>query len=110
MNPVHTILITVTSLCYFPHPSRADYLHALELDPAHLPAHVNLALVLQAEGKFQEAWNALTAALERNRYYVPALEARAIVCLQMGNLFESFMDLSTAIDVREIRQRADTCL
>ncbi len=80
-------------------PSRADYLHALELEPSHLPARVNLAFVLQAEGKFQEAWHELTSALEWNKNYIPALEARAIISLQMGNLFESFTDLTTAIDV-----------
>lgn len=63
---------------------------------------MNLAFVLQAEGKFQEAWNELTSALQRDKRYVPALEARAIVCLQMGNLFESFTDLTAAIDVSVI--------
>jgi Flp pilus assembly protein TadD len=81
---------------------REDYLHALDLDPAHLPARVNLAFVLQAEGKFKEAWEELTSALKRNKNYVPALEARAIICLQMGNLFEAFTDLNTAIDVSQV--------
>ena len=31
--------------------------------------------------------------------YVPALEGRAIVNLQMGNLFGSFLDISKAIKV-----------
>ena len=83
------------SFCCF----RVDYLHALELDPSHLPARVNLAFVLQAEGKFQEAWIELTSAIKTNKHYVPALEARAIISLQMGNLFEAFMDLTNALEV-----------
>ena len=100
----HTVSI-IDPLCLFVCLFRADYLHALDLDPSHLPARVNLAFVLQAEGKFQEAWNELTSALERNKRYVPALEARAIICLQMGNLSESFVDLTTALDVSN-----ETCL
>ena len=31
--------------------------------------------------------------------YVPALEGRAVINLQMGNLFGSFLDISSAIKV-----------
>lgn len=46
---------------------RIDYLQALELDASYLPARVNLAILHQAEGRFQQAWDELTATLERNK-------------------------------------------
>lgn len=76
-----------------------DYLHVLELDPSYLPARVNLAFLLQAEGKFQEAWSQLTSVLKTNEWYLPAREARAIISLQMGNLFGALLDINAAIQV-----------
>jgi len=60
---------------------------------------VNLALLLQREGKFQEAWKDLTSALTVDNKFVPALEARGIVNLQMGSYFGALMDLTTALEV-----------
>ena len=78
---------------------RADYLHVLTVNSAHLPARVNLAFLLQQEGKFQEAWDNLTIALDIDGMYGPALEARAIINLQMKNFFGAVLDLTKALEV-----------
>ncbi len=79
--------------------SRMDYLRTLELDPRYLPARVNLAFLLQVEGKFQEAWNQLTSVLKTDEGHISAREARAVISLQMGNLFGALLDINTAIQV-----------
>ncbi len=76
-----------------------DYLRVLELDSSYLPARVNLALLLQVEGKFQEAWSQLTSVLQINEWYLSAREARAIISLQMGNFFGALLDINAAIQV-----------
>ena len=47
--------------------SRLDYRLALDVDSTHLPAKVNLAFLLQAEGRFKQAWDLLTSALATNK-------------------------------------------
>ena len=94
-----SFIVIYFTVIYFLYLFREDYIQALQLKTSHLPARVNLALLLQHEGKFQEAWNDLTSALAVDGKYVPALEARAIICLQMGNYFGAFMDLTTALEV-----------
>jgi DNA-binding transcriptional MerR regulator len=47
-----------------PAEARAAYLHALELDPAHVPAHVNLGCLLQADGDLSGAERHYRAAVE----------------------------------------------
>ncbi|XP_064400384.1 uncharacterized protein LOC135346636 isoform X3 [Halichondria panicea] len=81
--------------------SRMDYLRTLELDPRYLPARVNLAFLLQVEGKFQEAWNQLTSVLKTDEGHISAREARAVISLQMGNLFGALLDINTAIQVHK---------
>ena len=78
---------------------RADYLHVLELDRSYLPARVNLALLLQAEGRFKQAWDELTCVLKEDGGFAPALEARGIISLQMGNTFGALLDISNALKV-----------
>lgn len=78
---------------------RADYLRVLELDSSYLPARVNLAFLLQAEGRFKQAWDELTCVLKEDSSYAPALEARGIVSLQMGNLFGALLDINNALRV-----------
>lgn len=79
--------------------SRLDYVHTLELNPGNLLARINMAFLLQAEGKFQEAWNELTRVLQADQWCVPAREARAIISLQMNNLFGALLDINAAIQV-----------
>ncbi|XP_072039506.1 uncharacterized protein [Amphiura filiformis] len=77
--------------------ARRDYERALHLDPMCLPARVNLAYNMQVCGKHQQAWEQFTACLNINSNYHPALEGRAIVCLQMSDTFAAFLDLNKAI-------------
>ncbi|XP_071786267.1 uncharacterized protein [Asterias amurensis] len=80
--------------------ARRDYERALHLDPKCLPARVNLAYNLQVSGHFQQAWNQLTACLEIDPNYRPALEGRAVVCLQMSDTFAAFLDLNAALKLK----------
>ncbi|XP_022099054.1 uncharacterized protein LOC110983798 isoform X2 [Acanthaster planci] len=77
--------------------ARRDYERALHLNPQCLPARVNLAYNLQVCGHFQQAWKQLTACLKINPNYRPALEGRAVVCLQMSDTFAAFQDLNAAL-------------
>ncbi|XP_038063059.1 uncharacterized protein LOC119733763 isoform X2 [Patiria miniata] len=77
--------------------ARRDYERALHLNPQCLPARVNLAYNLQVCGHFQQAWNQLTSCLKINPNYRPALEGRAVICLQMSDTFAAFQDLNTAL-------------
>ncbi|XP_065910074.1 uncharacterized protein [Dysidea avara] len=79
--------------------SKQDYCKALHFDPCCLPARVNLAHTLQMEEKYKKSWNHFTCALATNPNYVPALEGRAVVSLQMGNLFGSLLDITAAIKI-----------
>ena len=47
-----------------PAEARAAYLHAIELDPRHVPAHVNLGCLLQADGDLGGAERHYRAAVE----------------------------------------------
>ena len=66
---------------------------------------MNQALLLQAEGHFRQAWEELSTALQQDKSYVPALEARAIISLQMNNIFGALLDISAAIEVTLHRER-----
>lgn len=79
--------------------ARRDYERALRLDPMCLTARVNLAYTLQVCGKLMQAWRNFTIAIELKRNFKPALEARAIVNLQMSNTFAAFQDISASIHV-----------
>ena len=57
----------IISTCFHDHHiSRRDYLLALGVDNAHLPAKVNLTFLMQAEDRFKQAWDLLTSALATN--------------------------------------------
>ena len=71
----------------------------LELDGSYLPARVNLAFLLQAEGRFKLAWDELSCVLKEDSSFAPALEARGVISLQMGNTFGALLDISNAIKV-----------
>ena len=61
--------------------SKNDFCRALHLDPTCAIARINLAFLLQFEGKYAQAWSHLTNALESDPTNPHALEARAIICL-----------------------------
>ena len=71
----------------------------LELDGSYLPARVNLAFLLQAEGHYKQAWDELTHVLEGEKSFAPALEARSIISLQMGTTFGALLDINNALKV-----------
>ena len=68
------VCIIISTCFHDPHISRRDYLLALGVDNAHLPAKVNLAFLMQAEGRFKQAWDLLTSALATNKGLLMALK------------------------------------
>ncbi|XP_078714776.1 tetratricopeptide repeat protein 6 isoform X3 [Lampetra fluviatilis] len=77
--------------------AQRDYLRALHLDPLSGHARVNLAYSLQANGRFQKAWNHFTTAIELNTRCAEAFEGRAVVNLQMNSTFAALQDINTAV-------------
>ena len=67
------VCIIISTCFHDPHISRRDYLLALGVDNTHLPAKVNLAFLMQAEGRFKQAWDLLTSALATNNGLLIAL-------------------------------------
>ncbi|XP_071844864.1 uncharacterized protein [Apostichopus japonicus] len=79
--------------------ARRDCERALHLNPQSLEARVALGYNLQVCGKFKQAWNHFTAALIANPNFQPALEGRAIVCLQMSDPAAALKDLNAALRI-----------
>ena len=77
--------------------SKNDFCRALHLDPTCVIARINLAFLLQFEGKYAQAWCHLTNVLESDPTNPHALEARAIICLQMKDTFAATLDIDRAI-------------
>jgi tetratricopeptide (TPR) repeat protein len=77
--------------------SRRDFSRAIHLAPKCLEAYVNLAYNLQACGNLQQAWVILSGALRFAPQGIIALEARAIINLQMSNFSAAMLDLTSAI-------------
>ncbi|KAM6202526.1 tetratricopeptide repeat protein 6-like [Rhynchocyon petersi] len=76
-----------------------DFLKALHLNPVYTKARISLGYNLQAQGKFQKAWNHFTIALEIDPKSYIAYEGRAVVCLQMSNNFAAMKDINAAIKI-----------
>ncbi|XP_040598979.1 tetratricopeptide repeat protein 6 [Mesocricetus auratus] len=79
--------------------AKKDFLRALHLDPASSKARISLGYNLQAQGKFQKAWNHFTIATEADPKSYLAYEGRAVVCLQMSNNFAAMQDINSAIKI-----------
>ncbi|EDM03457.1 rCG62168 [Rattus norvegicus] len=77
--------------------AQKDFLRALHLDPSNLKARISLGYNLQAQGKFQKAWQHFTIGIEANPKNYLAYEGRAVVCLQMSNYFAAMQDINCAI-------------
>ena len=77
--------------------SKNDFCRAIHLDPTCTIARINLAFLLQFEGKYAHAWRHLTNALESDPTNPHALEARAIICLQMQDTFAATLDIDRAL-------------
>uniref|UniRef100_A0A8D0RUP4 UDP-N-acetylglucosamine--peptide N-acetylglucosaminyltransferase SPINDLY n=1 Tax=Sus scrofa TaxID=9823 RepID=A0A8D0RUP4_PIG len=79
--------------------AQKDFLKALHVNPMYTKARICLGYNLQAQGKFQKAWNHFTIAIEVDpKNYLP-YEGRAVVCLQMGDYFAAIQDINAAIKI-----------
>jgi tetratricopeptide (TPR) repeat protein len=83
--------------------ARAAYHHALDLDPAHVTAHINLGRLLHAEGK-------LTGAESHYREAVRHEPANALAWYNLGVLLEDLLRPAEALPSYERAVRADPTL
>ncbi|XP_057580874.1 tetratricopeptide repeat protein 6 [Hippopotamus amphibius kiboko] len=79
--------------------AQKDFLKALHFNPVYTKARICLGYNLQAQGKFQKAWNHFTIAIEIDPKSYLAYEGRAVVCLQMGDNFAAIQDINAAIKI-----------
>ncbi|XP_077625369.1 tetratricopeptide repeat protein 6 [Crocuta crocuta] len=79
--------------------AQKDFLKVLHINPAYTKARISLGYNLQAQGKFQKAWNHFTIAIEIDPECYLAYEGRAVVCLQMGDNFAAIQDINAAIKI-----------
>ncbi|KAL2099075.1 hypothetical protein ACEWY4_005555 [Coilia grayii] len=85
--------------------AQRDFLSALHLNPLCINARICLAYNFQVFGCFQKAWNQFTIALEISPSSWTAYEGRAVVNLQMGNLYAAFQDISKALRHNPLRDQ-----
>ncbi|XP_013909456.1 PREDICTED: tetratricopeptide repeat protein 6 [Thamnophis sirtalis] len=76
-----------------------DFLTAVHINPVSIKARLCLGYSLQALGKFQKAWIQFSAAIHCDPSCHNAYDARAIVCLQMGDVFAAFQDTNAALKI-----------
>ncbi|XP_022375539.1 tetratricopeptide repeat protein 6 [Enhydra lutris kenyoni] len=79
--------------------AQKDFLKALHINPTYIKARISLGYNLQAQGKFQKAWNHFTIAIEVDPKCYLAYEGRAVVCLQMGDYFAAIQDINAAMKI-----------
>ncbi|XP_014647570.1 PREDICTED: tetratricopeptide repeat protein 6 [Ceratotherium simum simum] len=79
--------------------AQRDFLRALHFNPTSAKARISLGYNLQAQGKFQKAWNHFTIAIEVDPKSYLAYEGRAVVCLQMRDNFAAIQDINAAIKI-----------
>ncbi|XP_048217938.1 tetratricopeptide repeat protein 6 [Perognathus longimembris pacificus] len=79
--------------------AQKDFTTALHLNPAYTKARISLGYNLQAQGKFQKAWNHFTIAIEVDPRSYLAYEGRSVVCLQMGDNFAAMQDINAALKI-----------
>ncbi|XP_060149591.1 tetratricopeptide repeat protein 6 [Globicephala melas] len=79
--------------------AQKDFLKALHFNPVYTKARICLGYNLQAQGKFQKAWNHFTIAIEVDPKSYLAYEGRAVVSLQMGDNFAAIQDINAAIKI-----------
>nr|KAF6394144.1 tetratricopeptide repeat domain 6 [Pipistrellus kuhlii] len=79
--------------------AQKEFLKALHYNPICLKARISLGYNLQAQEKFQKAWNHFTIGIEIDPKCHLAYEGRAVVCLQMGDNFAAIQDINTAIKI-----------
>ncbi|XP_029141993.1 tetratricopeptide repeat protein 6 [Protobothrops mucrosquamatus] len=76
-----------------------DFLTAVHINPVCIKARLCLGYSLQALGKFQKAWTQFSAAIHCDPSCHIAYDGRAIVCLQMGDIFAAFQDTNAALKI-----------
>ncbi|XP_054988059.1 tetratricopeptide repeat protein 6 [Sorex araneus] len=79
--------------------AQKDFIRALHFCPSYLRARICFAYNLQAQGKFQKAWNHFTIAIDSDPKSYKAYEGRAVVCLQMGDYFAAIQDINIAVKI-----------
>ncbi|GAB5572808.1 tetratricopeptide repeat protein 6 isoform X3 [Prionailurus iriomotensis] len=79
--------------------AQKDFLKVLRINPTYTKARISLGYNLQAQGKFQKAWNHFTVAIEVDPKCYLAYEGRAVVSLQMGDNFAAIQDINAAIKI-----------
>ncbi|XP_059860639.1 tetratricopeptide repeat protein 6 [Delphinus delphis] len=79
--------------------AQKEFLKALHFNPVYTKARICLGYNLQAQGKFQKAWNHFTIAIEVDPKSYLAYEGRAVVSLQMGDNFAAIQDINAAIKI-----------
>ncbi|XP_057344474.1 tetratricopeptide repeat protein 6 [Manis pentadactyla] len=79
--------------------AQKDFVKALHFNPTYNKARISLGYNLQAQGKFQKAWNHFTIAIEIDPKSYLSYEGRAIVCLQMGDNFAAIQDINASIKI-----------
>src|SRR5262249_9039929 len=83
--------------------ARAAYHHALDLDPGHVTARINLGRLLHADGKFEGAESHYREALRRE-------PANALAWYNLGVLLEDVTRPDEALRCYERAVRADPAL
>ncbi|XP_072819062.1 tetratricopeptide repeat protein 6 isoform X1 [Vicugna pacos] len=79
--------------------AQKDFVKALHFNPVCTKARIYLSYNLQAQEKFQKAWNHFTIAIDIDPKSCLAYEGRAVVCLQMGDNFAAIQDINAAIKI-----------
>ena len=79
--------------------AEANYRKALELDPAIVPAHVNLGILLSRQGKFDRALIELKDAVARDPEYDKALYNLGLVYADLGEPDSALVMLDRALAV-----------
>ncbi len=77
----------------------ADFQRAIHLHPNFVPAHVNMALALQANKHDTHAWHSFTSALAMDPINPTALEGRATSSQVLDNGYGAYIDMSAAISL-----------
>ncbi|KAM9061310.1 tetratricopeptide repeat protein 6-like [Sarcophilus harrisii] len=79
--------------------AQKDFIKALHFNPAYSKTRISLGYNLQAQGKFQKAWNHFTICMDIDPGNCLAYEGRGIVCLQMGDNFAAIQDINSALKI-----------
>ncbi|XP_078089235.1 uncharacterized protein ttc6 [Mustelus asterias] len=79
--------------------AQKDFVRALHLNPKAMNSRINLGFNFQVLGRFQRAWNQFTIAIDIDPTLQAAYEGRAVVNLQVNNIFGAFQDINAALKI-----------